>query len=294
LFFDNKYKCTVEILITFAKTIFAAKNFKREGKMKFWQVDAFTKEFFKGNPAAVFILENSLSPELMQQLAMEMNLSETVFVETATKSIRWFTPKAEVDLCGHATLAAAHIMFSENFCFSNKIELNSRSGALSVTKLDKGYELDFPSQPSKENPQIFSELSDIMQQEILYCGTNCENHMAILKDAKSVRALMPDMAKIKALCPHGLLVAAADESGEYDYIYRTFFPSVGIDEDPVTGSANTCLAPYFANKLKKSHLRAFQASSRGGELLLNVCNERILISGSAVTIFTATLNSKIL
>jgi len=262
----------------------------KDKAMKFWQVDSFTEEIFKGNPAAVFIVESELSDQLMKNIAMEMNLSETAFVHLGDKlAIRWFTPAAEVNLCGHATLAAAHVLWEQGMVAENKIEFSSKSGVLGVTKDSYGYTLDFPAQPAEEKPQYYDQIRSMLGCSPIFVGSNGEDCMAVVEDADFLRNFEPPLVEISKLIERGFLLTSRDKSDAYDYIYRAFFPKLNIAEDPVTGSSNTCLAPYWAHQLQRSRLTAFQASSRGGELMLELSETRVLIGGKAVTVLEGEL-----
>lgn len=253
--------------------------------MKFWQVDAFTNEIFSGNPAAVFIFDHEPQHELMMKIAREMNLSETAFVIMGTEmKIRWFTPNAEVNLCGHATLAAAHILWQKTLVSDNTLTFQSRSGPLTVTRNETGYTLDFPLQPPINKPEYEDLIIEILGLAPEYIGSNGEDCMAVVDDA-TVRTYSPNVEKITALTERGFLLTSQDASGQYDYIYRGFFPKLNVPEDPVTGSANTCLAAYWAKRLNKTKLSARQLSERGGHLTAEVSGERVLITGPAITVF---------
>ena len=254
--------------------------------MNFWQVDAFTNKIFSGNPAAVFIFDEEPSADLMMKIAREMNLSETVFViKGAELKIRWFTPNTEVNLCGHATLSAAHILWQEGLVENSKIVFKSRSGPLNITKNQKGYTLDFPLQPPMERGDYTDQITQILGEAPEYIGSNGEDCMTVVSDDTFVRLFSPDYQKICGLDERGFLLTAQDKSGEFDYIYRSFFPKLNIPEDPVTGSANTCLAAYWSKKLNKQHLKARQVSERGGTLGIEVSQDRVLITGEAVTVY---------
>lgn len=254
--------------------------------MHFWQVDAFTNKIFSGNPAAVFIFDKEPSPDLMMKIAGEMNLSETAFVIKGSElKIRWFTPNSEVNLCGHATLSAAHILWQEGLVENSTIIFKSRSGPLTITKNRKGYTLDFPLQPPTKKEEYADQITQIIGLAPEYIGSNGEDCMAVVSDDTTVRLFSPDYQKISALVERGFLLTAKDNSGEFDYIYRCFFPKLNIPEDPVTGSANTCLAAYWSKKLNKQHLKARQVSARGGTLDIEILQDRVLITGEAVTVF---------
>lgn len=257
--------------------------------MKFWQVDAFTSEMFKGNPAAVFILEKELPASLMQQIAQEMNLSETVYVLLGDKlTIRWFTPNAEVRLCGHASLAAAHILWQERVVQERSLEFQSLSGPLTVAKAGKEYVLDFPLQPARPKPE-YLEIVKQLVQGIEFIGSNGEDCMVVVESEKLLREFVPNYALIASFEERGLLLTARDQSGKFSYSYRGFFPKLDVPEDPVTGSANTCLAPYWAERLGTPTLHARQLSKRGGVLTAEVRGERVLLKGEAITVFEGNL-----
>jgi PhzF family phenazine biosynthesis protein len=254
--------------------------------MKFWQVDAFTRELFSGNPAAVFIFDEEPDQALMMKIAREMNLSETAFVMMGSEmKIRWFTPNTEVNLCGHATLSAAHILWQEELITEDRITFQTRSGALSVSRATEGYTLDLPLQPSIEKPDYAIQVSQLVNQPPDFIGSNGEDCMVAIANDSDVLSFIPDFGKISAFPERGFLLTAPDSSGKYDYIYRAFFPKLNVPEDPVTGSANTCLALYWAKRLNKSKLSARQVSERGGDLILDVRSKRVLITGQAVTVF---------
>jgi PhzF family phenazine biosynthesis protein len=254
--------------------------------MQFWQVDAFTNRPFTGNPAAVFVLKEDISDDLKQKIAMEMNLSETVFVllSESDMEIRWFTPNAEVNLCGHATLAAAHILWTKGITNSKTLQFQSRSGMLTVEKESEMYTLDFPRQDARARPELAEIAKAIMAVHPHFVGSNGEDCLAVLDTEDALRKLTPDFSLIQTLPERGLVVTARSQIAPYDYIYRGFFPKLGVPEDPVTGSANTALAPYWATTLGKSRLTAFQASARGGEVIVEVEGDRVLISGRACTV----------
>jgi len=258
--------------------------------LKFWQVDAFTAKPFKGNPAAVFILDEPLEDKLMLNIAKEMNLSETAFLVIKPDSnpyLRWFTPMFEIDLCGHATLATAHVYFSEYFSSLNEITFDTKyAGPLKVVKNDDYMTMDFPSRPGKVirfndvpnfvykalsniNPIFVKQSRDLM---LVY-----ENEETILNMAPDFNALMKYDGFI--------IVTAKTKNTEFDFISRFFCASDGIQEDPVTGSAHSTLAPYWSEQLGKLAMSAYQASERGGVLYLKMNDDRVEISGNAVTIF---------
>lgn len=219
---------------------------------------------------------------------MEMNLSETAFViRKPALKIRWFTPNSEVNLCGHATLAAAHTIWSNGF-EEESLVFDSKSGPLKVSKNKDSYVLDFPVQPAEDRaPRLIQSITNI---DPVYCGSNGEDFMAVLPNARDVIDFKPDLDAISGLDERGFIVTAQDDSGQYDYIYRAFFPKLGIEEDPVTGSANTILTPYWGKALGKKALSAFQASKRTGQLGVRIEADRVLISGQAVTVLSGEMH----
>jgi len=246
----------------------------------FYQVDAFTSEVFQGNPAGVCPLESWLPDGLMQNIAMENNLAETAFyVPTGDRfGIRWFTPAVEVDLCGHATLAAAYVIFRYDRYPENEIALDSRSGILRVRRDGDLLTLDFPVdtlRPAAE-PAGLSEALGARPREIFRGKTDC---LAVFGTQAEIEAMRPDFGKLGRVEARGVIVTA--RGTEVDFISRFFGPQVGIDEDPVTGSAHTSLAPYWAEKLGKTEMEAVQLSRRGGRLKVRLRGDRVDISGRA-------------
>ncbi|MCB1136367.1 MAG: PhzF family phenazine biosynthesis protein, partial [Chlamydiia bacterium] len=233
----------------------------------------------------VFIFDREPQSELMMKIAREMNLSETAFVMKGTEmKIRWFTPNAEVNLCGHATLAAAHILWQKGMVSESSLTFQSRSGPLTVGRNKAGYTLDFPLQEAVSKPDYEQLVAEIVGGVPEYIGSNGEDCMAVVDDA-TLHAYVPNFERIKALAERGFLLTARDSTGRFDYLYRGFFPKLDVPEDPVTGSANTCLAPYWTEQLKKGRLLARQVSERGGDLTVEVSGDRVLITGQAVTVF---------
>lgn len=261
--------------------------------MKFWQVDAFTKEPFKGNPAAVFMLEEALSDALMQNIAIEMNLSETAFVllrKNQNPLLRWFTPMFEIDLCGHATLASAHIYLNEIEPEEKEVTFDTKfAGPLKVGRSEENYTMDFPSRPGekldvKMIPDfVLKALSSVRPVK----ARLARDLMLVYDDEKTVREMKPDMNALMNY--EKFIIVTAKSGGGYDFISRFFCAADGIAEDPVTGSAHCTLAPYWARKLGKNHLKAWQASTRGGELVLDVSENRVQITGPAVTVFEGNM-----
>jgi PhzF family phenazine biosynthesis protein len=255
----------------------------------FFQVDAFSHRPFAGNPAAICLLEQMFSDEVLQAIAAENNLAETAFLVAGDGlwHLRWFTPVCEVPLCGHATLAAAHILFQEGYAApGSAITFETLSGALIVTKEEDWYVLDFPAY-SGEEISLPVELQAAMQVSISNAVAAHNYWLLELKDELELRELSPDFNLLSKFPPI-IVTARADEQSPYDFISRMFGPSLGINEDPVTGSAHSCLAPYWAERLRKTQMIAFQASARGGVLKLRTHGERVLMAGQACTIIKGT------
>lgn len=259
------------------------------------QVDAFTDQPFAGNPAAVCVTPAPLDDDLMGAIAAEMNLSETAFLcpIEGGYSLRWFTPAVEVDLCGHATLASAHVLWSEGHLGKGETaRFNTKSGWLSARQKEDGWiEMDFPSQPVRTThvmPQLVKSLC--CQGNIRSVTTSEINYLVEVHSEEALRAMTPDFDEMRKLPVQGVIVTATADSEGYDFVSRYFGPSVGINEDPVTGSAHTSLAPYWQEKLEKSVMMAQQVSSRGGVIRVECKSSktdeaaaRVLISGQAVT-----------
>ena len=261
-------------------------------KQKIYQVDAFTDKIFSGNPAAVCPLTQWLSDELLQKIAMENNLAETAFYlkQDHQYQIRWFTPKVEVDLCGHATLAAAYVLFfHENHEENLVIFYSGRSGKLTVTKKDNILTLNFPADVY-ESTQLSEELSnafDIMPMLALKGKTD---YVLVFANESDIRNIKPDFSKIAKLDARGIIVTAKGDT--VDFVSRFFAPQSGIDEDPVTGSAHTTLIPYWAKELNKTRLSAIQLSERRGYLQCEILGDRVEISGHARLYLTGEIYIK--
>ncbi len=251
-------------------------------KLPIYQVDAFTSELFRGNPAAVVILEEKLPDEVLLAIAQENNLSETAFVRPRGDDfeLRWFTPRVEVDLCGHATLACAFILFSEQLATGPELRFATASGQLLVRReADDGLlSMDFPARPP-EPVEISPSLVDALtvRPEAVF---KARDLMAVLASEQQVAELTPRIELLAKLDEFSVMVTAA--GAEVDFVSRFFAPRVGVDEDPVTGSAHCTLVPYWAERLNKSVLRARQLSARGGELFCTLRGDRVVISGFAV------------
>ena len=248
-------------------------------KILLYQVDAFSGRVFAGNPAAVCPLEEWLDGEVMQAIAAENNLPETAFFvrEGEGYRIRWFTPAAEVDLCGHATLASAFVVFAFIDPSGREVTFASRSGPLSVSRNGELLAMDFPAQPPSPcaAPPELAQGLGAEPAEVL----SSQDYLAVFPREEDIRRLEPDMSRLKELDLRGVIATAP--GGEADFVSRFFAPGVGIDEDPVTGSAHCALTPYWARKLGKSELHAYQVSRRGGELYCEDRGDRVTISGRA-------------
>lgn len=258
-----------------------------------YQVDAFSGEPFKGNPAAVCLLEDPAPDAWMQALAAEMNLSETAFLLPESKkdvwSLRWFTPATEVDLCGHATLASAKVLFETRPELRQEpITFLTRSGELRASWVDGAIELDFPVKPP-ERLVIDDEMTSLLgfqPIEAVFCGPYFLFEAA---EEAMIRSAAPDFAGLAASKMPEVIITARSDDEEFDFVSRFFAPQLGIDEDPVTGSAHCLLTPYWANKLGKETLQAYQASERGGRLGVRLADNRVYIVGEATIIFRAEL-----
>ncbi|WP_437194523.1 PhzF family phenazine biosynthesis protein [Planctomicrobium sp. SH527] len=261
-------------------------------RVKCWQVDAFTDRPFAGNPAAVCWLEEPATDQWMQAVANEMNLSETAFVQqnAGRFGLRWFTPTVEVDLCGHATLATAHALWSNELAPRDKpLQFKTRSGDLTCQWNAPLIELDFPAlhaEQSESEPEIMNALG---LTHVVETGRNRFDALVVVESAEVVRTLTPDFGMLGKIPVRGVIVTAPSDDPRFDFISRFFAPFVGVDEDPVCGSAHCCLATYWGKRLGKTALRAYQASRRGGELLLKWNGDRVSLGGQAVTVWAGEL-----
>lgn len=253
-------------------------------------VDAFTDTPFAGNPAAVCVLPEDREERWMQAVAREMNLSETAFLrrEEGGYSLRWFTPAVEVELCGHATLASAHALWEDGLAEKDgPIRFSTRSGVLTAARDGGEIELDFPATPPSpcDPPAGLFEALGVSERQV---HRSRFDYLVELGSEPEVRSLKPDHGGLRSLGVRGVMVTARGE-GEYDVVSRFFAPGAGIDEDPVTGSAHCCIGPYWAERLKKTTLRCFQASARGGSMRVKVLGERVKLLGQAVTVMRGEL-----
>jgi PhzF family phenazine biosynthesis protein len=257
--------------------------------LKLLQVDAFTSEAFKGNPAAVCFLDGVRDDRWMANVAAEMNLAETAFLAPHADgwSLRWFTPAVEVDLCGHATLASAHAIWSENVAPDEVLRFQTRSGELTARRDGEMIELDFPVKRSEEIAAPAGLLDALGVTSATFVGRNQFDYIVELPSEAAVRALDPNHAVLRQLPVRGVIVTSRGDN--YDFVSRFFAPGSGIDEDPVTGSAHCCLAPYWSKRLGKNDFRACQASPRGGELRVRLDGDRVKLAGRAITVLRGEL-----
>ncbi len=260
-------------------------------KQEIFQVDAFTDKPFAGNPAAVCVLPEPATVRWMQQVANEMNLSETAFLVAQDDGyqLRWFTPQVEVELCGHATLASAHILWEQGFLpVDSPARFHTQSGLLSAVSQNGWIEMDFPAEPEK--PTDFpEEVFNAFGAHAQYVGKNRFDYLVEFDSAEIVRNVVPNFSLLKDISGRGFMVTSRSDDEQYDFISRFFAPAAGVNEDPVTGSAHCCLGPYWTNKLGKNELTGYQASARGGVVKVRVGNERVYLGGQAVTVMRATL-----
>lgn len=259
--------------------------------MKIYQVDAFTDVPFKGNPAAVCFLEQAADELFMQNVAAEMNLSETAFLikEKDGYLLRWFTPTVEVDLCGHATLASAHILWEKDILDkSAEAKFYTKSGVLTAKWTVSGIELNFPATPAEEVKNA-NEICQALGVDAVYSAKNQYDYLVEIADIEQIKNLKPDFGRLAALTERGVIVTSADPGSQFDFVSRFFAPAAGINEDPVTGSAHCTLGPHWATRLNKSEFLAYQASERGGVIHVSVRGERTLLAGKAVTVLECDL-----
>jgi PhzF family phenazine biosynthesis protein len=255
------------------------------------QVDAFTDRPFGGNPAAVCLLPKSRPARWMQNVAMEMNLSETAFLAPHNDGwrLRWFTPAVEVALCGHATLAGAHVLWeSGRLKKSSMARFHTKSGLLTASRVGNEIELDFPAKPVEPAPPP-EGLIESLGVTPLYVGRSAFDYLVEIDSAATLRNLKPDLRRLTSIPVRGIIVTARSDTPRYHFISRFFAPASGVNEDPVTGSAHCALGPYWAPKLGRSNFNAFQASARGGRVKVTVVGDRVLLQGRCVTTMKAEL-----
>ena len=259
--------------------------------MKIYHVDAFTDKPFTGNPAGVCVLPGPKDDTWMQNVAAEMNLSETAFLLEQADGfrLRWFTPAVEVELCGHATLAAAHTLWeSGRLDRHESVRFHTLSGLLTAERRGEDIELDFPATPD-EPADPPDGLGEILGAKVVNFRSSRFDHLAELESEVVVRELRPDFTRLKTLPVRGIMVTSRAASAGFDFVSRFFGPAVGIDEDPVTGSAHCCLGPYWSKRLGKTDMRACQVSRRGGVVGVTVMGDRVRLRGRAVTVMAAEL-----
>ncbi|WP_088891600.1 PhzF family phenazine biosynthesis protein [Leptolyngbya ohadii] len=254
------------------------------------QVDAFTDRPFCGNPAAVCVLAEAQPDDWMQQVAAEMNLSETAFLlpESDGYRLRWFTPTVEMDLCGHATLASAHVLWTEGHLAGDRqAKFYTRSGLLTADRQGDWIELDFPVNLSQkiDRPARLAEVLGVDVQEVY---ENSLGYLVEVTNEETVRQMQPDFGRLKDLPVHGIIVTSRGNA-PYDFVSRFFAPAIGINEDPVTGAAHCCLVPYWCDRLQKTEFLAYQASARGGVVKARRSDNRVKLAGQAVTVMRGAL-----
>lgn len=252
-----------------------------------FQVDAFTNVPFAGNPAAVCVLSEPADDAWMQKIAREMNLSETAFLVERLDgfSLRWFTPTTEVDLCGHATLASAHVLWTEGYLsFDQEVQFHTRSGVLTANREADWVVMNFPADRSRDI-KIRPELIKALNAPICEVYEGSVGYIVEVDSEEIVRNIQPNIEILKTLPAKGLIVTSAAANGtEYDFVSRFFAPALGILEDPVTGSAHCALAPFWRDRLNKTEFLAYQASARGGILKVRCEGDRVVLGGQAVTV----------
>jgi len=267
------------------------------------QVDAFTATAFGGNPAAVCVLKSARDEKWMADVAMEMNLSETAFLVPDTGGgggettfhLRWFTPSIEVALCGHATLASAHVLWTEGHLAPHATaRFHTKSGLLTCTRTDDWIEMDFPA-TFVESADPPAQLSEAIGADFKFTGRSKFDYLIEVADEDTVRALRPNHHLLRQLPVRGIIATAlanSDNTGNYDFVSRFFAPGSGIDEDPVTGSAHCALAPYWAKKTGKTEMTGYQASPRGGIVKVRPVKDRVFLKGQAVTVLRGELTAE--
>lgn len=257
------------------------------------QIDAFTADAFRGNPAAVCLLESERDEAWMQNVAAEMNLSETAFLlpQGDGFSLRWFTPAVEVALCGHATLASAHALWEQGVLgLGQTARFHTKSGLLTATREGAWIELDFPATLEEAADPPPALLESLGIEKPVYVGRNRFDYLVEVESEAAVRALDPDHARLRTLPARGVIVTSRGSNGKFDFVSRFFAPGSGVDEDPVTGSAHCCLTPYWSARLGKEEMTAFQASKRGGVVRVRLAGDRVKLGGQAVTVFRGALD----
>ena len=262
--------------------------------MKLLQIDAFTSQAFRGNPAAVCLLDRERDARWMQDVAAEMNLSETAFLlpRDADFSLRWFTPAIEVALCGHATLASAHALWEEGILAPTDVaRFHTKSGLLTAERKGDRIELDFPATLEQRADAPPGLLESLGISEPVYVGRNKFDYLVEVASEEVVRNLNPDHAQLRKIEVRGVIVTSRASQTDADFVSRFFAPGSGVDEDPVTGSAHCCLTPYWAARLGKDEMTAYQASPRGGYVYVQLAGDRVKLQGHAVTVLRGELSA---
>jgi PhzF family phenazine biosynthesis protein len=256
-----------------------------------YHVDAFTDRPFAGNPAAVCVLPEPRTETWMQDVAREMNLSETAFLHPEADGwrLRWFTPAVEVALCGHATLASAHILWETGeLAAANTARFYTQSGLLTAARRGPGIELDFPAKTA-EPTEAPAGLAQALGVKPLFVGRSAFDYLVQADSAAAVRAMKPDFTRLGALPVRGVIVTSLSDQSGFDFVSRFFAPASGVNEDPVTGSAHCTLGPFWQERLNKTEFIAYQASARGGVVKVRVAGDRVLLGGQAVTVLRGEL-----
>lgn len=268
-----------------------ASIFKKGYAMKMFHVDAFTSRAFSGNPAGVCVLAHPKVDSWMQDVAREMNLPETAFLIRRADgySLRWFTPAVEVELCGHGTLASTHVLLQEGYMKTgDKVVFHTASGPLAAWQEDDWIGLDFPSRPDKE-VSVPEGLAGALGVPARYSGMSHSDYIIEVDSEETVRSISPDFALLLKLPVRGIIVTSRSGSDEFDFVSRFFAPALGVNEDPVTGSAHRCLGPFWGRRLGKDDLVGCQASGRGGVVRVRLKGERVHLFGKAVTVMKGEL-----
>ena len=256
------------------------------------QVDAFTNRPFAGNPAAVCVLQEPKPDQWMRDVAREMNLSETAFLTPQNDgyNLRWLTPAVEVDLCGHATVASAHVLWQDGHLPEGRqARFHTRSGLLLADRRGEWIELDFPAKLAAPAEAPSELLPALGLAGALFVGRTAFDYLVEVDSEETLRKLTPDHSSLRKLPVRGVIVTSRSATPEFDFVSRFFAPGSGVDEDPVTGSAHTALGPYWGEKLGKSEFTAYQASARGGIVRVRLNGERVILGGQAVTVMTGEL-----
>jgi len=257
--------------------------------LKIVQVDAFTDKPFGGNPAAVCVMAAAADETWMKNVALEMNLSETAFLypENGGYRLRWLTPAVEVDLCGHATLASAHVLWQDkHLAPTAEAIFHTRSGLLTCKRCGDWIEMDFPAKVA-EPVDAPEHLAEALGTDVFYTGRNAFDYLVEVRDESTVRALKPNHHLLRQMPVRGVIVTAL--GSDHDFVSRFFAPGSGVDEDPVTGSAHTALAPFWSERLGKREMVGYQVSARGGTVRVRIEGDRVILGGQAVTVLRAEL-----